>query len=72
MLYDGSLTPMISTPMIGSATEVDGKKVACGKGMKPVLGSKFRVQFEVTASLTWLGVGWVGVGARVRASRRAR
>ena len=52
MLYDGSLTPMISTPMIGSATEVDGKKVACGKGMKPVLGSKFRVQFEVTASLT--------------------
>ena len=33
MLYDGSLTPMLSAQMVGSATAVDGKKVACAKGM---------------------------------------
>ena len=27
MLYDGSLTPMVTSVLIGSATEVDGKKV---------------------------------------------
>ena len=28
MLYDGTLTPMVTSVLVGSATEVDGKKVA--------------------------------------------
>ena len=27
MLYDGTLTPMVTSVLVGSATEVDGKKV---------------------------------------------
>jgi endo-1,3(4)-beta-glucanase len=52
MLYNGSLTPMVTAPLsaVVGSTSVDGHKVACGKGSTPTKGTKFRVEFTESDS----------------------